>query len=247
MPTRCIFAVALSAVLLLIAGCGPKASSLDAAMDRYDRGLYATAQQMAEAVADSSSGNAKAEAAYVAGMAALQQRHGTEDAGVWLTAATRTTDAPLRAKAEAMLGEVARREGRAEAAISHYERAWSGLRGHQRQETAEAAIRLLAASGDTAGAAAWQHRLAGSDAAPSSGGWTLQAGAFASRNGADAHRRTLNSTTSRAGLGVPRVHQTDRNGRSMWLVQMGAFDSRSAAEAARRRLSGMELLIVRVP
>ncbi len=252
MPTRCTVLALFTLLLTTVAACGPKTASLDAALSRYDRGLFATAQQMAETVAGNTSGNAKADAAYVAGMAALQQRHGAADARRWLTEATRSTDAAVRGRAHAMLGELDRREGKAEAAIRQYERAWPGLNGQQRRETAEAAMRLLAAAGDEAGAAAWRHRVSGSDAAPSTGGWTLQAGAFSSRNGADTHRRTLTDTSTKAGMGAPRVHHAKRSGRSMWLVQLGAFDSRAAAEAARRRVSqrvtgGMDLLIVRVP
>lgn len=251
MVTRCSV-LTLFTLLLTLGGCGPKAASLDAAVSRYDRGLFATAQQMAETVAGNTSGNARADAAYVAGMSALQQHHGATDARRWLTAASRSTDTAVRAKAHAMLGELDRREGNADAAIRQFERAWPGLNGQQRQETAEAAIRLLAAAGDEAGAAQWRHRVGGSDASPSTGGWTLQAGAFTSRNGADTHRRTLTATSTSAGMGSPRVHRTQRSGRSLWLVQLGAFDTRAAAEAARRRVSrrvtgGIDLLIVRVP
>ncbi|MCH2137427.1 MAG: SPOR domain-containing protein [Phycisphaerales bacterium] len=233
--------------MLLLAGCGPKRAGLADAMNRYDRGLYATSQAMASTVAGQSSGNAKAQAAYVAGMSALRQTGQEAAAGRWLSEATLSSDPHVSARAEAMLGELDRRAGNVDGAVAHWQRAWPGLSPDEQHDTATAAVSTLKATGDEQAAAAWAHRLNGSDAVPSTGAWTLQAGAFTSRSSADAQRRSLNSRATRAGLGAPRVHHSERASGDLWLVHLGAFDSRTAAAAARRQLSGTDLLIVRVP
>ena len=252
MPMSSLLAPLRLACLLLcvapaLTGCGPRQATLDDAINRYDRGLFGTAQQMAEQQAARSTGDRKAAAAWVAGLSALRQRDELPAARRWLTATTLTSDPLLKARAEAMLGEVCRREGRTDAAIRHWDRAWPHLEGADRTETAGAAVELLTAAGDQAEAARWRSRLHGADEVPATGSWTLQAGAFRSRQSADTHRRTLHRTATSAGLGSPRVHETNRDGGSMWLVQLGAFESRGDAAAARRRLSGTELLIVRAP
>jgi len=237
----------LFAVLLLATACTPGGPSLDDAMRRYDRGLYSTAQRMAAGVARTSTGDQHDRAAYVAGMAAMHQQGQDEVAKRWLRQATRSNDTQVRARAEAMLGELDRRDGQWRNAVRHFERAWPGLDRQQRIDTADAAISSLQAAGDVDGVEAWQHRLAGSDTTPTNAQWTLQAGAFRSRDGAAAHRRSVQVMSKRAGLGDPRIHQAQRDGRQLWLVHVGAFASRGQAETARRTIPGVELLIVRVP
>lgn len=239
--------LSLFMAVLLASGCSPPGPSLDDAMHRYDRGLYSTSQRMAASVAQASTGDARDRAAYVAGMAALQQPSQGQAARRWLKQAARSSDAQVHARAEAMLGELDRREGQWRSAVQHYERAWPGLDGQQRLDTANAAISAMQAAGDVDGVESWRHRLQGSDVAPADAAWTLQAGAFRSRDGAAAHRRSVQVLSGRAGLGSPRIHQANRDGRQLWLVHVGAFASRGQAEAARRSMAGAELLIVRVP
>ncbi|MCH2135803.1 MAG: SPOR domain-containing protein [Phycisphaerales bacterium] len=233
--------------LLLMGGCAPQGPTLDEAIHRYDRGLYATAQQMAGAVADASRGREADEAAWVAGLSAMHQDAQHPAARRWLGKVAASTDPSLRARAEAMLGELDRREGDWRGALRHYEAAWPGLDAAQQRNAAQAAISALRAAGDVPGMESWQHRLSGSDAAPTSGGWTLQAGAFRSRNGADSHRRSVERQSRGHALGDARLHRTTRNGRDLWLVHVGAFDSRAQAESARQRAPHVDLLIVRVP
>jgi hypothetical protein len=241
------WSISLCALVLLGSGCAPKGPSLDDALARYDRGLYSTAQQMAAKVAQSTSGTPRDRAAYVAGMAAMGQSGQATAARRWLKQAANSSDATVRGRAQAMLGELDRRQGHWRNAVSHFEKAWPDLDRQQRADTASAAITSLRAAGDVAGVEAWQHRLQGSDTTPSNATWTLQAGAFRSRDGAASHRKTVERMCLRAGLGSPRIHQSTRDGRQLWLVHIGGFSSRSQAESARRSMPGAELLIVRVP
>ena len=233
--------------MLLASGCSPPGPSLDDAIHRYERGLFSTSQRMAVSVAQSSSGDTRDKAAYVAGMAALQQPTQDQAARRWLKQAATSSDANVQARAEAMLGELDRRQGHWRSAVRHFERAWPGLDRQERIDTANAAIVAMRAAGDVNGVESWQHRLHGSDVAPADATWTLQAGAFRSRDGATAHRQSVQVLARRAGLGAPRVHQATRDGRQLWLVHVGAFASRGQAESARRSMASAELLIVRVP
>jgi hypothetical protein len=236
----------LSAMVLLAQSCTSGNPTLSGVVERYDRELFATAQTMGERLARQSHGEARAEVAYVTGMAAMRQSGRTEAARTWLIEACRTNEPSLRARAEAMLGELDRREGNELGAIRHYERAWPGLTLTQRRDAAQAAILALRAAGDVEGVEAWTHRLAGSDAAPDETQWTLQAGAFKSRSAADDLRRALLRQSSGNGLSSPRIHRRTRAGRELWLVQLGGFQTRAQAESARRRLNETDLLIVRV-
>ena len=236
----------LSTMMLLAQACTQQKPSLSAVVERYDRGLFATAQTMGTTLARQSHGEARAQAAYVTGMAALRQSGRNDAARTWLVEACTSNDPGLRARSEAMLGELDRREGNEQGAIRHYERAWPGLNLAQRRDAAQAAILALRAAGDVDGVDAWTHRLAGSDPAPDTAHWTLQAGAFKSRSAADDLRLSLLTRSSNSGLSTPRIHRSTRGGRALWLVQFGGFQTRSQAESARRQLRDPDLLIVRV-
>jgi cell division septation protein DedD len=69
-------------------------------------------------------------------------------------------------------------------------------------------------------------------AKPSSGQWTLQAGAFESKQKADVLASELEKETDALGLPVPEVVTVKVRGKTMYRVQVGIYDTRERAKAA---------------
>lgn len=79
-------------------------------------------------------------------------------------------------------------------------------------------------------------RTLGTSAAGSQGRFTLQVGAYSSRQRAQATADKLLQVTTGLGLGAPRVIDTRVKGKSVTVVQIGRFATQEAAETARRRV-----------
>lgn len=76
----------------------------------------------------------------------------------------------------------------------------------------------------------------GQPGAGSLGKFTLQVGAFGSRQRAQATADKLLQLTTGLGLGTPRVIDTSVKGRAVTVVQIGRFATQESAENARRRV-----------
>ncbi len=68
------------------------------------------------------------------------------------------------------------------------------------------------------------------------GKYTLQVGAYGSRQRAQATADKLLGLTTGLGLGAPRVIDTTVKGKTVTVVQIGRFADQQAAESARRRV-----------
>lgn len=73
-------------------------------------------------------------------------------------------------------------------------------------------------------------------ASGSQGKYTLQVGAYGSRQRAQATADKLLQLTTSLGLGAPRVIDTTAKGKTVTVVQIGRFPNQQAAESARRQV-----------
>ncbi|MCH2152268.1 MAG: SPOR domain-containing protein, partial [Phycisphaerales bacterium] len=75
--------------------------------------------------------------------------------------------------------------------------------------------------------------------------FTLQAGAFRNRDGAESAKVQLEEQPGINKLGTANIRtRTDRRGDTLYLVQIGSFSTRSAADAARRGMDAVEFVVV---
>jgi len=79
-------------------------------------------------------------------------------------------------------------------------------------------------------------RSSGSLSSSVQGKYTLQVGAYGSRQRAQATADKLLQLTTSLGLGTPRVIDTTTKGKTVTVVQIGRFANQQAAETARRKV-----------
>lgn len=251
--------VAATALMLPLLAAGCEATPTQ----QYTDALAAwDARQYTRALADAQGAQIAAEraqdtevrekAAYLAGLAAFQLGR-MDDASRSFAPVTRSKDATLAGKANAMLGAIALEQSRWADAASLYTTAAGALTGKDAEEA-----RTLARSAQDR--AAGTRRLAGTPHAstserpaqaattpaarasspPSSttnaGALTIVAGTYTSEVAARQRASTLAEATKRAGLATARVVPASAPDRRVWIVEIGSFPSRAAADAAMKKL-----------
>ena len=218
----------------------------------YNRGEYRAAYRAASSASRRGSTADRAEAAYVAGLAA--ERIGDPAVAVrYLRRAAETGPADLAADANASLGLALHRLGRYDesarrlyAAAEHlsgedraraYFHAGLSLQKLNRWPQARTAL-LLARDGtrDAAFRGQVERQLAVT-------GYTVQLGAFADVANARRQAEAIAARARAARLGAPRLVTADEAGRTLTLVHVGRFTSYAAAQQAREAL-GDEAIVV---
>ena len=69
-------------------------------------------------------------------------------------------------------------------------------------------------------------------------GFTIQAGAFSTRNSAVAHAETVSTAARSRGMPSASVIKSMRDGKVRWLVQIGNYPDRAVAQSNLNRLGG---------
>lgn len=242
---------------LPLAACAGGASKADLAevTEAYRAGRYSEAYAKAEDLSKRSAGLDKDRAGLIAGQAAHAMSN-KANAERWLRPLTNSADREINGNANATLGLLAFNERRYAAASVMLSAAAGRLTG---DDGARAALyagdsyeqlaqpvqarssfqKALAMAQDVALRRTIQDRLV-------QGPYTIQLGAFQTRDRATQIARQNQSTAQRAGLPTPVVvTATGGPGSQLFAVQVGTFTTRPAAEAAKAR-SGLQGVVISV-
>ena len=240
----------LGLLTLLSAGCGEdQLRRYDASVLALSDGQNETALADAKAVLGSGDGSLRAQASFVAGVAATRLDDPTA-ARRYLEMAIRSKNATLAGHALIQLGVLERAEGNRLAAARAFEDAASKLHGEEsgralllaaedfqsvgRQTQARQCLdRATTISGTTADKA--RLRL-------DSTGYAIQFGSFAQRSNAERHAAGVRAEVQRIGLGEVRIRLES----GTWKVQAGAFPDRATAGRSLRRLGRGDALVVAI-
>jgi len=232
------------------AGCGEdQLRRYDASVLALSDGRNETALADAKSALGSGDGSLRAQAAFVAGVAATRLDEPMA-ARRYLGTAVRSNDPLLSGRALVQLGVLERAEGNRLAAAKSFENAAAKLPGEEsgqalllaaedfrsvgRQTQARRCLdRATASSGDTANKA--RLRL-------ESTGYAIQFGSFAQRDNATRHATTVRAEVRRSGLGEVRIRLESGN----WKVQAGAFPDRATAGRSLRRLGRSDAVVVAI-
>ncbi len=247
---RIILIWTLGLPALLLAGCGEdELRRYDASVLALADGRNETALADAKAVLGSGSSSLRAQAAFVAGVAATRLDEPTA-ARRYLGTAIRSSDATLAGRSLVQLGVLERTQGNRLAAARAFEDAASKLRGQEsgkalllaaedyqsagRQTNARRCLdRAMAVSGDTGDQA--RRRL-------DTTGYAIQFGSFAQRSNAERQADRVRAEVQRNGLGQVRIRLEAGN----WKVQAGTFADRAAAGRSLRRLGRGDAVVVAI-
>lgn len=212
----------------------------------YQAGRYQAAYEKAWARAAQTRGVERERAHYVAGMSAYQLDR-EDDAITHLGRLTRSREQAIAGRANATLGLIYARRGRHDLASGYYQRAVKDLRGEDlaqahyhlglseqklgRRPSAQTHFSLaISRSNNEEFKQVVRDRL-------ESSGFTLQLGAFSSRENAERQARSMRPTAEEAEAGIPRVvPSTTESGERLFLVQVGRFGRYETALEARERL-----------
>ncbi|MDG2031101.1 MAG: SPOR domain-containing protein [Phycisphaerales bacterium] len=241
------FRVLCLAAILFSSACAPRADTgLDSALASYDAGDFESAYDQAQSARYGGSSRDRTEAAYIGGLAATRLGR-TGSARVMLEQATSSSDPEIAGRAGVTLGTVLLDDGEPLQAARTFDSAATHLHGEDLARTrmlagiayrdagyaADARKRFDAASRSSSGDL-------GSRAANeiSRTGFTIQAGAFSSKDSAVAHATTVSTAARPRGMPTATVVKSVRNGKVRWLVQIGNYPDRAVAQSNLDRLGG---------
>ncbi|MDE0890016.1 MAG: SPOR domain-containing protein [Phycisphaerales bacterium] len=240
----------LGLLILLPVGCGEdQLRRYDASVLALSDGRNETALADARAVLSSGNSSLRAQAAFVAGVAATRLDDPTT-ARRYLGTAVRSSDTTLSGRALVQLGVLERTQGNRLAAARSFEEAASKLRG----EESGRALLLAAEDFQSAGRQTLARRcldrattISGANADKarirlSSTGYAIQFGSFTQRSNAERQAAGVRTEVQRIGLGEVRIRRES----GTWKVQAGAFPDRAAAGRALRRLARSDALVVAI-
>ena len=244
--------IALIITLMLPMGCQTATdtrSGITQATKAYEAGQLTTARQTAEPLAKAA-GPRSDEAAWIVGL--CDYREGKlASAQSRFRYVTTGADQPLAAQARVMLGQIELAEGEPSQCLASLARAWTDLPETHQRRAAELGVSAAEALGDARAEDLWLSRMPAASSRTTKEmvslreRFTLQAGAFRNRNGAESAKSELNQQATMTRLGQANIRtRTDRRGDKLYLVQIGSFSTRSAADAARRGLNGTEFVVV---
>lgn len=236
-------------MVFALSGCagGGKAAPADDYASLFSRGEYARAYDAAAKDAGSMRGKNRDMAALIAGQSAYRLGR-TAEASKWLTPLTDHADPAIAGRANATLGSINEDRGAHAAAADYFVKAADRLtgddaaraymyagdarQGAKQNDRARALYEKarLKVSGDATLRTQIADRLAGGGpvAAAMGKGFTIQAGAYATRAGAEAAARRL------AAHGPRVVPTRDRAGKTLYAVRVGRYAGKADAAAAAR-------------
>lgn len=256
-------------VWLAACAASPGSTSSASYIDDYAAGRYSEALQGARvASANLQKTRERERAALIAGQSAHALNR-TADSERFLRPLTESTDPEIAGSASATLGLIAQDRRLHHEAARHLSVAAAKLRGDEAARAALYAGDSLRAVGkhpearemykraqsllesDTNARRLIADRLSGSGTggtvlgSPTTGGgrYTLQVGAFATRERAQRQADRFSSTAAALGLGSPRISRLSSGGRELFVVQFGRFSSRPTADATRLKLGGGAVVV----
>ncbi|MFZ2874851.1 MAG: SPOR domain-containing protein [Phycisphaerales bacterium] len=240
----------LTLVLVVASGCAqtPKAAASDDYISLFNSGRYSDAYEASSKAAGSLRGSNRELAALIAGQSAYRLGRPTESER-WLKPLLDSSDRAVAGRAAATLGSLARDRGENRPAFELFDTAASKLMGDdaaralmyagdakhalgdksvardlwtRAQSKVESDVQLRVQIGDRLAGA-----YPGSTPAPTTGAYTVQAGAFASRATADALAQKLRSR------GPTRVVLLTKDGKTLHAVRIGSYATRAEADRVR--------------
>lgn len=250
---RCLSWMAVAVVFL--AGCssakkGPPPGDFRAL---YDSGQFSAAYEAASAKASSSRGTAAEEASLYAGLSAYRMGR-VGDAHRHLVPLVSNANKPVAGRACAALGSLAASQNTPAAAAEYFIKAAGLLTGddaarafmyagdarstqgkaaearefwQRARENVQSDVQLSMAIGDRLGG-----HTGGGTSQPSSGAFTIQAGAFKVQKTAQGVADSL----AKKGLAARIVPIKDRNGASLYSVRVGRYQTKAEAEAQKAKV-----------
>ena len=233
--------------LLTASACAPKSGGgLDDALTSYNAGNFQAAYDKAQSSRWSGPPRDRTEAAYIGGLAATKLGR-TASARTLLEQAADSSDPEIAGRAGVTLGTVLLDDGQPlqaarafDAAAEHLEgddlartRMLAGIAYRDAGYAADARKRFDAASRGSSGDLG--NRAANEI---SRTGFTIQAGAFSTRNSAVAHAETVSTAARSRGMPSASVIKSMRDGQVRWLVQIGNYPDRAVAQSNLNRLGG---------
>ena len=226
-------------------GCQPmQSSSLESAISAYNAGSYQRAFDEARSSRQSSTGTARAEAAYVAGLAAMKIERPVTARSL-LEEASKSRDDELSGKANVSLGTLLLEDHEPLAAAQAYDKASAKLTG---ADSARARRRAGLAYQQAGMGAAAQQRLTQTSKSDSAvpGRFTIQGGFYTERAGAVKRAEELSGISRQWRLGPAMVVPTTARGTAGYAVQVGDFANRTDAEMARRSLGDTKTFVTKI-
>lgn len=222
----------------------------------YSAGRYSEAYRDSSKAARSATGASRDEAALIAGLSAQAMGRNAE-AETWLKPLATSRDRQVAGRAQAALGLIASSRREHDQAATSLSQAAGMLTGDDAAQAGLHAGDAYAAAGRPE-AARVQYNLAYGAAQSSElknvlserlsrSAYTVQVGAFSSRQNADRAAREVSSMAVGLGLGSPAVVATeDARGRPMYAVQVGRFKTKDEADKVRKRL-GPNTIVASAP
>lgn len=238
-----LFAPATCVALLALAGCHKNSQTAANQSDSTESSfqpapppaVVATAQHLYEskryteaktqAIEDSQrlTGHDKEVALLTAGLSAhaMQQY---DDAATLLIPLTRSEDSRIAGRAKSAIDYIGIERARKSAALSTV---------HPTRAPASTAFQTVP-------------RTPAPVRTTGQGGFTLQAGVFASIANARQRASQIRNQAERAGLGEPRIVPDAVGGSAAYAVQVGSFNTKQAANAAKSRVTG-QVVVMALP
>lgn len=253
--------------LLLPLGCASsgaqQAASSDSYMLAYQEGRYSEAASLAEIAWSRSEGADRERAALVIGLSA-QALDRRDDAQRWLSPLLTSEDPEIAGRAAAGLGLIEQRRGNHERAVTLLRDASVKLHGDESARASFYAGESYAALGRMRAARIEYSIAANSATSPelrekirarsgeigvgagdetplaiaASGRFTVQVGAYSSRQNALNAAGEASARAARLGVGQPRIVERADLGSVLYVVQVGRFATHLAATEAHRRMGG---------
>jgi tetratricopeptide (TPR) repeat protein len=227
---------------------------LGKAIADYDAGRFESALTHAESARTNSTGETRAEAAYVGGLAAARLDR-VSRARLLLTHAASSSDYTISARANVSLGTILLEDDEPLSAAHAFDRAATKLVGEEADRArylagvayreagdAQEARRRFSSATTTGNTELARQATSAIDVT----GFSIQAGAYKDRSKAERCAQECSSAAVRIGIGVSRIIPIQRNGSRLYAVQVGSFPTRADAEDARRRLGVVSGTLTRV-
>ncbi len=255
---RVLFWIGVFGIGMSGGGCNNAQPSvdLDKAITQYQSRQYHASYAIARDLEKSSTGAAKKDAAYLAGVSA--RRLGRDAEAIrYLEGVASHSDKLTAGAANAELGMIYAKRKQHRRAKSYFERAVKML---ENEDQAEALFRLglseRALNEDTAARAHMSLAVSRSKSASfkrkvrthlAATGYTLQLGSFTRLRNAEAMVKRVQSTALRAGVGYPRVVEgKTSSGKTIYRVRVGAFSTHDSALKSRTRLGRRDAIVTRM-
>ena len=242
----------LTIMLMMSMGCETAPSTRSAitqATEAYEAGQLEVARAKAVPLVQAS-GPRSDEAAWIVGLCDYREGN-LASAESRFRYVTTGTDRPLAAQARVMLGQIELAQGQPSQCLASLARAWSDLPETHHRRAAELGVTAAEALDDPRAEDLWLSRMPAATSRTTSQmislreRFTLQAGAFRNRDGAESAKVQLEEQPGINKLGTANIRtRTDRRGDTLYLVQIGSFSTRSAADAARRGMDAVEFVVV---